>query len=339
MLPNEILVAIFVLLEPTTLTLLARASRRFNAVAEYILYSSIAITDVYSERDHLPQRTICWCEAMLNRLHLAESVKRLQIRWTTQAQLPPSPLLLTVCDQMSLAIRALTGLEHLELSLGPANSVPGLQENMHAIERATYCCVLPSLRFCSLNADYTKGIQPYTTHLITFLSHTPSLRHLGLSDHHSFLNLPPPPQALPYLQYFCGSAATAASLLPGRPVHYLSLIGRDSDVSQENLFRMTRTTTPLRFLDLSAISARPVLLRNISAHLHTLERLRIRLALRHTLHYALSGIVSVACTFFANSKNIYAWLHFADYLYPLQNLESACGSLLRSRCIPESRLS
>ncbi|KAF9442668.1 hypothetical protein P691DRAFT_677518 [Macrolepiota fuliginosa MF-IS2] len=291
-LPNEILATIFAHLEHPALALVARVSRRFNAVAEYRLYSLVVIADVLSEQNSLPQGTLCWYYAMLNRPHLADSVRRLQIRWTTesQSQSPPSPFLLDVCNRLSLIIRLLVGLEHLELFLGPANYVSLPQENIHAIERAVYHCILPALRFCSLGAEYTKGIQPYTVHITSFLCHTPSLRHFRLSDHHSSLSVPSAPHALPSLQTFRGSAATAASLLPGRPVHYISLIGQDSDVSQDNLQRMTFTTTPIRSLDLSAISARPVLLRNVSGYLPTLERLRIRLALRHTLHYALSGI-------------------------------------------------
>jgi len=99
-----------------------------------------------------------------------------------------------------------------------------------------------------------------------------------------------PLEALPLLTSFRGSADAAASILPGRPVQYLSLIGEDSDVNRDNLPRMTYTTRPLRFLDLSAMSIRPMLLRNVSTYLPTIESLRLRLALRHTLHYSFSGI-------------------------------------------------
>lgn len=332
-LPNEILAAIFTRLETQALADVARVSHRFNAVAEYLLYSSIAITDVLSDREHVPQRTVCWCDAMMNRPHLADAVKRLQVRWTTESRSPPSALLLAVCDQLSLAIRNLVGLEHLELHLGPANYACMPRENMHAIERAVFLCSLPALRSCSLGAEYTKGIQPYTAHIASFLSHTPSLRHLRLSDHHSSLNLPPAPHALPFLQTFRGSAATSASILPGRPVHHLSLIGQDSDVTQENLLRIASTSTPLRSLDLSAISARPVLLRNVSAYLSSLERLRVRLALRHTLHYALSGIVSVVFPF-TRSINIY--VSIADYGCP--SIEFARRPLFRPQRVSESNL-
>ncbi|KXN87657.1 hypothetical protein AN958_08294 [Leucoagaricus sp. SymC.cos] len=289
-LPTEILTCIFSCLDAATLANVARVSHRFNAVAEYLLYSLVAVTDVLSDQRHVPQRTVGWVEAMLRRPHLADSVRRVQIRWAAEICSPPTPLLLPICDQLSLAIRTLVGLEHLELFLGPANFASLPRENIHAIERAVFLCSLPALRFCSLGAEYRKGIQPYTAHITSFFVHTPSLRHLRLSDHHSYLNLPSAPHVLPFLQTFRGSAAAAASVLPGRPVYYLSLIGQDSDVSRENLTRMTNTTTPIRSLDLSAISSRPVLLRNVSEFLPTLERLRIRLALRHTLHYALSGV-------------------------------------------------
>lgn len=297
-LPNELLAAIFARLDPATLAQLATVSRHLNAVAEYHLYSLVSFTDVLPDAAHVPQRTVSWCHAMLNRPHLTDAVKRLHIRWTAEYHPPPSPLLLAVCDQLSLVIRSLTGLEYLDLFLGPANFASLPRENMHAIERAVFLCSLPALRFCSLGTDYAKGIQPYTAHIISFLSHTPSLQHLRVADHHASLNLPLGSNALPLLHTFRGSAATAASILPGRPVQYLALIGQDSDVTRENLLCMASTSTPLRSLDLSAISARPVLLRNVSSYLPTLERLRIRLALRHTLHYALSGIVSATLPLF-----------------------------------------
>ncbi|GAW03254.1 hypothetical protein LENED_004963 [Lentinula edodes] len=38
------------------------------------------------------------------------------------------------------------------------------------------------------------------------------------------------------------------------------------------------------------MSVRPILLRNLATHLPSIEVLKVRLALRHTLHYALTGI-------------------------------------------------
>ncbi|KAJ7898413.1 hypothetical protein B0H13DRAFT_806739 [Mycena leptocephala] len=47
---------------------------------------------------------------------------------------------------------------------------------------------------------------------------------------------------------------------------------------------MALTSVPLRSLDLSAMQVRPTLLRNISSYLSTIESLKVRLAVRHTLH-------------------------------------------------------
>jgi hypothetical protein len=289
-LPNETLCTIFNDLPPPTLAIIASLSHRFKAVAERLLYSSISLTESLSEASPIPEKTLQWCASMRRRMHLIEATKKLHIRWQTDTRNFSTQHLSSACSQIADVLRLLTYLEFLEVFLGPANIIPPHGEPIHAIERVIGRCQFPLLRHCSLGADWTKGVQPYTGVLTTFLASLPALRHLKLPDHHAALNLPA--DALPYLSSFRGSADTAAFLLPGRPVQALSLIGQDSDVNRENLFRMTHTTLPLRYLDLSAMSVRPVLLRNISTHLPTVEILRIKLALRHTLHYAFSGIVS-----------------------------------------------
>lgn len=290
-LPNETLAAIFEELPATTLLQLARVSQRFNAVAERIIYSSISITDTLSPRSPLPTWTLRFCESIRRRAHLLEIAKKLHIRWQVTDQSLSSFPLLPTYSNIRHALRTLTFLESLEIFLGPANFPSIHTEPIHAIERIIYGCQFPYLRSCSLGADWTKGAQPYTGVLAIFLSCLPSLRHLKLTDHHASLNIPP--FALPHLSSFRGSADTAAGLLPGRPVQYLSLLGQDSDVNRDNLPPLSHTSIPLRFLDLSAMSVRPILLRNISTYLPTVEILKVRLALRHTLHYALSGIVSI----------------------------------------------
>ncbi|KAH9479684.1 hypothetical protein JR316_0008279 [Psilocybe cubensis] len=352
MLPNETLSAIFHELPPSSLAAAARASVRFNAVAERILYSSIYIHDLL-----LPLRTLKWCAAMRTRPHLFESVKRLHIRWqhappdpasSSSSVAPPGPSTAAIgpehsrywihaCEQLALVLPLLTELESLDLFLGPANLAPypayddidpdADTEKIHAIERVVRGCSFPHLRACTLGADSAKGAQPYTRVLVDFLGALPALRHLRLSDlashHHQYEYdyAPPhlqfahttlgagggggppnyyaartarldslPSTALPLLTSFRGSADAAAALLPGRPVQFLALVGQDSDVTRENLPRLTQTSLPLRYLDLSAMSVRPVLLRNVSAWLPTVETLRVKLALRHTLHYSFSGI-------------------------------------------------
>jgi hypothetical protein len=292
-LPNETLSVISQYLPPRALAVTARISCRLRGVAERQLYSSVCLTDVLSESSPTPHKTLRWCKSMHQRLYLGESTKKLQIRWQADHGTPPSHHLQNACSHIAGILRFLIYLESLEIFLGPANfaSCPH-DERMHAVERAIRGCQLPLLRYCSLGAEWTKGAQPYTSILTSFLVSLPTLRHLKLADHHTAFKLGLPTGAMPHLASFRGPADAAAALLPGRPVQVLSLIGQDSDVNRENLPRMMYTTVPLLHLDLSSMSVRPLLLRNISTHLSTVEILTVRLALRHTLHYAFSGIVS-----------------------------------------------
>ncbi|TFK60436.1 hypothetical protein BDN72DRAFT_850514 [Pluteus cervinus] len=287
-LPNETLTVVFDELPPSTLATITRVSHRFNAVAERMLYASVLITDMLAEASPIPYKTLRWCESLLGRPHLLSATKRIHVRWHSDPQYPPPRHLTTPVVKLADVLGLLRYLESLDLFLGPANLAPTCLEPIHAIERIIRDCYFPMLRYCSLGAEWCKGVQPYTHVLGSFLASLTSLRHLKLQDHHSPLNIPS--QALPFLTSFRGSPDTAAYLLPGRPVQYLSLLGQDSDVNRENLPRMTDTSVPLRYLDLSAMSARPILLRNISTHMPGIEVLKVRLALRHTLHYALSGI-------------------------------------------------
>ncbi|KAK6992200.1 F-box domain-containing protein [Favolaschia claudopus] len=295
-LPNETLVAIFDGLEPAVLADISRVSRRFNAVAERILYSYISITDLLSAASPIPAKTLRFCQSILRRSHLLEIIRRLQIRWILLGdfRVLSSQALAQACTEVGIALQTLSFLEGLDVFLGPANIAitPSSLRPIHAIERLVLGCSFPYLIYCSLGCEWTKGVQSYTRILSEFLESVPSLRHLKLSDHPDGLLLHP--HALPSLTYFRGSADTAAILLPGRPVQHLALVGQDSDVNRLNLPKMALTSVPLRFLDLSAMSIRPVLLRNIATQLVAVETLKIRLALRHTLHYALAGITLLA---------------------------------------------
>ncbi|KAF8912464.1 hypothetical protein CPB85DRAFT_1389650 [Mucidula mucida] len=291
LLPNETLTSILVGLPYPLLAHLTRVSRRFNAVAERVLYASIYIRDVLSDgadADAYPWRTLRCCKSLIHRPHLFESVQGFHIRWVSVSGASPSSFHLSeTLAKLSEALPHLVYLDSLELSLGPANMVH--PHRLHPIECVIAGCRrLPHLRSCVLGAEWTKGVQPYSGVLPQFLLALPALQHLKLADHHGALHLPP--TVLPHLSTFRGSPDAAASLLPGRPVHSLSLIGQDSDVTRENLPRLAHTAVPLRFLDLTAMSVRPILLRNVATYLPTVEVIRIRLALRHTLHYALSGI-------------------------------------------------
>ncbi|KAJ7504415.1 hypothetical protein B0H11DRAFT_2221825 [Mycena galericulata] len=300
-LPNETLFAILDGLPPTVLTNITRVSRRFNAVAERILYSSISITDLLSETSPIPAKTLRCCHSILGRPHLVETIKRLQIKWQGDFRTLSPQDLAASCAEAGIALQSLTFLEGLDIFLGPANLAAIPFHPVHAVERMINGCQFPYLRYCSLGAEWSKGVQPYTAILPAFLSVSRRVSHLKLSDHHSALDLAP--DALPSLSFFRGSPDTAAILLPGRPVQHLALIGLDSDVNRENLPLFAHTSVPLRSIDLSAMQVRPTLLRNISTHLATIETLKVRLALRHTLHYALSGIVLHTRLFSARATN------------------------------------
>lgn len=291
-LPNETLAAIFEQLTPSTLANISFVSTQFRAVAERLLYANINVADILTSTSPSPRRSLRCCHSILRRPHLAETVKKFHLRWQIHPNEPfDSELLELALPLLRDALRTLTQLESLELYLGPINlrasqAYPG--PSIHPIERVVDGLQFPSLRNCSLGAEWAKGVQPYGDILAAFLISLPILRHLRLSDHHGVLHLPP--EALPSLSSFRGSPDSAAYLLPGRPVHTLSLVGQDSDVNRTNLPRLTHTTVPLRSLDLSAMSVRPILLQNIASFIPTIEVLKVRLALRHTLHYAMSGI-------------------------------------------------
>ncbi|KAJ7180638.1 hypothetical protein C8R46DRAFT_588636 [Mycena filopes] len=291
-LPNETLAAIFDGLAPSVLADITRVSRRFNAVAERMLYSFISVTDLLSTSTPIPRKTLRCCQSLLRRPHLAETIKRLQIRWQGDFRPLLPQGLAAACTEVGAALQTLSFLEGLDIFLGPANLAILPSSPIHAIERIVQGCQFPYLRYCSFSAEWTKGAQPYTAILPEFLTLLPSLRQLKISDHRATLILAA--NALPALSYFRGSADTAASLLPGRPIQHLALVGQDSDVNRENLPKMALTSVPLRSLDLSAMQVRPILLRNIASHLPGIETLKVRLALRHTLHYALSGITLLA---------------------------------------------
>ncbi|KAK1222133.1 hypothetical protein PQX77_015061 [Marasmius sp. AFHP31] len=289
-LPNEILSAILNYLSPPALAEISCVSQRFNIVAERILYASVTIRDILSESSPHPWRTRQFCESVFRRPALIEGVRKLHIRWQKDPRSPPSHFhFIPISQRLAEALSQTTFLESLELSLGPSNSetYPGA---LHIVERVVRGCHFPYLQQCSLGADSLKGSPTYSGILDVFLSSLHSLRHLRLLDHRSTLSIPL--DALPHLYSFRGSPDTAAFLLPGRPVEILSLVGQDSDVNRDNLPRFAHTSIPLRVLDISAMAVRPILLRNVATYLPTVEVLRVNLALRHTLHYAMSGIVS-----------------------------------------------
>ena len=290
-LPNETLTAIFSHLPASSLCNLSCVQYHFKAVAERLLYSSISISDLITEYSSTPARTLRCCESLLQRPYLFDTVKRIFIRWqATRFSNPSANAFLSACERLRVVLLQVPCIEFLELSLGPANAqLSGSHQlqPLHAIERVIHGCVLPQLQYCSLGAD---GRHPYTTIIQSFLSSAPSIRTLRLLDVSTQLDLPS--DALPNLATFRGTPTTAASVISGRPVFSLSLACQDSDVTRDKLPELIHTTLPIRILDLSAISIRPLHLNHISKYFPTLHMLRMRLTWSHTLHYNYPAFVS-----------------------------------------------
>ncbi|KAI0308958.1 hypothetical protein OF83DRAFT_1288783 [Amylostereum chailletii] len=283
LLPNEILAAIFEHLSRHALTIVVRVSRHWRGPAERILYTTVQINKVlprtspvqlkgYPMCATMPSNTLCCCETLSKHAHLAEVVRKFHIRWHTESVESPAFLLLIAQNIIRTLVPSFIHLESLELALGLAAHPPPLVDYFSSRS-------LPLLRNLSLGG---LGGSPEPV-----LRNHPNLRHFKLADHTQPLRLHA--EDLPHLLSFRGSPVVAASVLPGRPVQTLTLIGFEF-VTEADLERIAQTTVPIRALDLSGMSVTPTLLRDVSRHLPHVEVLKVRLALRHTLHFALSGI-------------------------------------------------
>jgi hypothetical protein len=229
------------------------------------------------------------------------------VRWQTDAVENPALLLLIAQNISKTLVPTLVHLNSLELAFGLVERIPALdrllvppappppplpasQAPATTIAAAAAAEIggggrsfpllcpfhLPSLRTLALHGI---GESPEF-----ILRNHPSLLNLKLGDYHKPLRLQP--SDVPLLRSFRGYPITAASLLPGRPVQALSLV-RCELATEQDLASITSGSSPLRSLDLSAVSVTPVLLRYLSRHLSHVEWLKVRLALRHTLHNAL----------------------------------------------------
>ncbi|KAI0352080.1 hypothetical protein OH77DRAFT_814526 [Trametes cingulata] len=288
-LPNETLHAIFEHLSPGSLAAVLRASHRFRLVAERILYAHIALVESLHRAAPTARRTAACAHALLARPHLAEVVRRLTVRWQTDPG-PRDDYIAAagpVLELLHQALRGLVHLEQLELALGLAGGTLDARAVLDG-------CAFPNLKVFALSGVGRGSVSPKLYHapsapIAWFLAATPSIEQLRLLDCYEPLELPP--DALPNLTIFRGSAIAAATVLPGRPVQLLGLVGHEF-ITERDLQRIAQTSAPIKYLDLSMMSVTPILLRDISRHLGAVEVLKVKLALRHTLHFALSGIVS-----------------------------------------------
>lgn len=284
--PNETWNTIFRSLDHIDLAQVARVSRRWNAIAERLLYTCISISETVSSHSQVPQKTNNCCDGLLRRPYLAELVRSFQVRWIVNLNFVTA---LIDCESglrdLSNTLRILTSLESLDLSLNLTGH--STYHSWDLLDR----CHFPFLRRFALSG---MGYTPVSL----FLNNTPSILHLALVDYHQTLTLDP--CALPSLCSFRGSPATATLVVPGRPVDYIELVGQGMaqhgwlGIPRDAMSQLALTSIPVRYLDLSGITVTPTLLGDISNHLHSLEILKVRFALRHTLHFAHSGIVSLS---------------------------------------------
>ena len=277
-LPNETLTTIFEHLGNDSLVSLVRVCRRFQGIGERLLYCNIVIVEsIHRDSDGYmsPQQTEGCCTAVLLRPYLASNTKKISIRWQHDSR--------HVQDDFELAPSVAPGLRYL---LRSAHSLEILELHL-AGYRGSWHDLLDGYSF-QLRCVALSG--PVNAPVEWFLSTQPNIIHLNLGDHRLPLRLAA--RDLPSLETFRGDARTAASILPGRPVQGLALSGQEPSV--ECLIAFAYTRLPIRRLDLGGLSITPRQLLTISKHLTAVESLRMRLALRHTLHFTFSGMVSNA---------------------------------------------
>ncbi|KAG2125049.1 hypothetical protein DEU56DRAFT_744160 [Suillus clintonianus] len=282
-LPNETLAAIFRGLSPSVLATIAPVSRQWRGVAEWLLYSNISISETLSTSSPFPYSTLRCCQTIRLHSHLASGLSKLYIRWKSEHGAHYEPDFDLLLSNLSQAIGLAINLESLDLHLG----LPCLPEHP-TLTSLTFPAT--DVHYHSLRRVSLSGIGPFAHNRLThFLNILPAARHLRLPDYHDQIALLP--QALPSLISFSGSPRVAAAILPGRPVQSLVLIGQDY-ITDLDLSRMALTSIPLRHLDLSSMLVTPTLLRNLSRNLNTVESLKVKLALRHTLHFAGIGLLA-----------------------------------------------
>lgn len=286
-LPNETLHAAFEYLPSTSLVSLLRVCRRLHGIVERLLYTNISVIESVDTNTVgpspttiiTPHTTLALCTSVSSRPYLSPCVRRLAIRWTRDRARKNEILNLspTVIPSLHSLLYTSHHIESLELHLTGWRG--GYDE---LLSRCSF-----RLKSLALSGPLNAAIE-------WFLSSQPDIVNLHLGDHHAPLHLAP--SDLPHLETFRGDALAAASVLPGRPVLGLALSGYEP--SERSLISLAYTTFPIRCLDLSGLSVTPSQLLTISKHLTALETLRMRLALRHTLHFTFSGMVSLPPLFF-----------------------------------------
>lgn len=274
-LPNETVSTVFEFVTSATdLAAAVRVCHRLHGVGERALYTNIVIVDPIDNQSSsvvIPHKTVCCCTTILRKDYLASFIKKFHLRWTKdQVRIAEGRIPQPVVERLSRVLQRSNHIESLELHLA---GFSGFYQEI--LDQCFF-----QLRYFSLSGSTNKPIE-------WFLHSQPTLVHLHLGDQHLPLTLLT--EDLPVLEWFRGDPITAASILPFRPVTGLSLIGREP--TEDCLRAFSDSTIPIRALDLGGLSITPMQLVMISKHLSALESLRMRLALRHTLHFTFSGMV------------------------------------------------
>ena len=318
-LPNEIFTPILSFLPAASLQQALLISHRFRTLAELLLYTSVSIQEAVQltgSQDGGPYKTWRWCRTILERPHLVHCVKSLTIKWFADHHArhahqhpyyarpahPAAAALIGDIDlepvfvELATILPNLTILESLELHLPTPPSKPTDSTTHLALGNR----LLGSTSFPNLSHLAISGLVPPPQFFLP--SSCPTLKTLRFSDIHE-LPYPFPYDALPKLSSFKGSPGTAAVVLPGRPVRSLGLVGFEClrVTEWEGISRVQSIEDPASYrgietLDLSGMSVTPSLLLDVARWVPTVRDLKIRLALRHTLHHTLGGIVSISIT-------------------------------------------
>ena len=288
-LPNEILNVIFELLASDDLLCVLTVCQRLHDVGERLLYQNISISEnvgVVEDSQSIPApsvipyKTSTCCSTVLRRLYLASGITKIQLRWCRDRE-RQSDYRLTAATQQQLHdfFQACTHIEHLELHIG------GLVNRLDDILSGHSFHVRS---FSLTGLTNIPSIQQ-------FLHTQPLLLHLHIGDLHEPLQLER--NDLLRLERFRGDPRMAASIVPTRPVHWLTFSGQD--LSEEVLKIFSSNPNCVRWLDLGSLSVTPTQLVLVSRHFAGIEWLRMKLALRHTLHFSFSGLVSLQLSLLA----------------------------------------
>ncbi|PAV19575.1 hypothetical protein PNOK_0450900 [Pyrrhoderma noxium] len=266
--------------------------------------------------------SIRWsCPSSLHSHHAQHHQNRAMSDGSGREQTGPPTIDPSFATTLHILLVSLSHLKHLELHLsGLPNSKKDFGFSFPSLlEGASF----PLRRLISSGASpFPSPVSPPIS-LESILRSLPTLTHLHLPAHY------PPlvgltPSDLPVLQSFRGSIRCAASVIPGRPVSDLSLClssdletisglstglgyyggfglphvsypeltGGSPSIEQDPLSFLLLGSSPVRKLDLSAMSVTPTQLLFLSKYFgRDLEVLRMKLALRHTLHFTFSGMM------------------------------------------------